>query len=143
MAFGYLLLQTKGKEAKLTWYSQLIGWIVAFGILTGVVFAPYSTITSETYKPTSLDGASYEAFSKIGWGFMLSWIVFCCYHGYGGVINSFLSNPLWQPIARLSFAMYLSHLAVICIIQGNMQTSGHFSNFDIVNIFFNEKLGFG
>lgn len=136
MAFGYLMLQTKGKQVKIPWYSQLIGWTFAFGVLLGVVIAPYSTMTSETYKPTSLDGASYEAFSKIGWGFMLSWIVFCCYHGYGGVINSFLSNPLWQPIARLSYAMYLCHGTVVTVITGNMRTAGHFSSFDIVSLFF-------
>ncbi|KAL5284200.1 hypothetical protein ACFFRR_006464 [Megaselia abdita] len=131
MAFGYFLLQTKGKEMKLPCYTQLIGWIGAFGILLGVVIAPVSTLVNENYKPTSLDGASYEAFSKIGWGFMLSWIIFCCYHGYGGVINSFLSNPLWQPLARLSFAMYLCHLTIMAVIQGSMRTPAYFSNFEV------------
>lgn len=120
---------------KIPWYVQLFGWVLAFGILLGVVIAPYSTIVRENYKPTSFEGASYEGFSKIGWAFMLSWIIFCCYHGYGGVINSFLSNTFWQPLSRLSFAMYMCHLTVVAVIQGNTRIPSHFSNFDIVSIY--------
>uniref|UniRef100_T1GXL7 Acyltransferase 3 domain-containing protein n=1 Tax=Megaselia scalaris TaxID=36166 RepID=T1GXL7_MEGSC len=74
----------------------------------------------------------FESFGKIGWGFMMSWVVFACYHGYGGVVDSFLSNPLWQPFARMSFTMYLAHIAIMDVLDGNAQTSEYFSNFQSI-----------
>lgn len=134
MAFGYLLFESKDKDVQIPWYYQVIGWLAAAGIIYGVIVAPYSTVQSNYMSNNSaFEGASYEAFSKIGWGLMMSWVVYACYHGYGGVVNSFLSNPIWQPLARLSFAMYMSHMTVMSVNTGNMHTEGYFSNFNIVS----------
>lgn len=133
MGFGYILHRTKDMDVKIRWYYQILGWILTAAILYGVTMAPYYSVHGFAMSTNIAEGASYEAFSKIGWGLMLSWIVFSCYHGYGGVVNSFLSNPLWQPLARLSFTMYLSHLLVISVIQHNTQTSQYFSHFALVS----------
>lgn len=141
MAFGFLLYESKDKTLRIPWYSQVVGWILTAGVIYGVIVAPYSTINSNyTSNGTSFEGASYESFSKIGWGVMMSWVVFACYHGYGGVVNSFLSNPLWQPFARISFAMYLSHMTIMSVNEGNMRTEGHFSNFDMVSKLLNNSI---
>lgn len=96
--------------------------------------APYYTLDGFKMSTNTAEGASYEAFSKIGWGIMLTWVVFTCYHGYGGVVNSFLSNPMWQPLARLSFTMYLSHMFVMAVNQRNLHTAQYFSNFELVSL---------
>lgn len=111
---------------------QAFGWAATAGILYGVVMAPQTTIHGYEMATSTFSAATYESFSKIGWGLMMSWVVFACYHGYGGVVNSFLSNPLWQPFAKLSYSMYLCHMAVMSVVDGNAQTSSHFSNFDMV-----------
>lgn len=135
MCFGYILYESRDKTVRIPWYTQLIGWIATAGILYGVVLAPFTTIHGYKMATSTFSGAAYESFSKIGWGFMMSWVVFACYHGYGGVVNSFLSNPLWQPFARLSFTMYLSHMLVMSVIDGNAQTSSYFSDFQSVSIY--------
>lgn len=136
MSFGWLLFKTKDKEVRIPCYGQVIGWLAAAGIIFGVTMAPYFSLRSDyRQSDSSFEGATYESFSKIGWGFMMSWVVFCCYHGYGGVVNSFLSNPIWQPLARLSFAIYMTHFSVIPVVDGNTRTTGYFSNFDLVSKF--------
>ncbi|KAL5284196.1 hypothetical protein ACFFRR_006460, partial [Megaselia abdita] len=133
MCFGYILYQSKDKSVKIPWYTQIVGWIVNAGIFYGVTMAPQTTFHGFEFADISVfSTATYEAFSKIGWGFMLSWIIYACYHGYGGVINSFLSNPLWQPFARLSFSMFVSHMAIITIINSNTKTLTHFSDFESI-----------
>ncbi|KAL5284197.1 hypothetical protein ACFFRR_006461 [Megaselia abdita] len=133
MTFGFLLYESKDKTIRMPWYTQVTGWVITAGIIYGVIAAPFYTLNSNfSQSGTTFEGASFEAFSKIGWGIMMSWVVFACYHGYGGVVNSFLSNPIWQPFARMSFAMYMSHLTVMSVNEGNMHSEGHFSNFDMI-----------
>lgn len=98
-----------------------------------MVIGPYQS-TQIGYVQSTFEGATYESFGKIGWGLMLSWIIYNCFHDKGGFINSFLSHPFWQPFARLSYAMYISHMAVMTINMGNSHVENHFSNFEIVSL---------
>lgn len=102
-------------------------------ILLAVVVGPYESIKSGS-NPTTFEGATYESFGKIAWGLMLSWIIYNCYHGMGGIVNNFLSHPFWQPFSRLSYSMYICHMAVMTINMGNTHIENHFSNFEIVSI---------
>lgn len=143
ISFGYLLYKSKDKSVEIPWYVQLVGWLATVGIIFGVVLAPFYSNGYKTHgsgKP--FEGATYESFSKIGWGVMLSWVVYCCYHGYGGVVNSFLSNPLWQPFSKLSYAMYISHTVVIVTVNGNAQTETYFSSLEMVSSFDHNFMSF-
>ncbi|KAB0790282.1 hypothetical protein PPYR_15382 [Photinus pyralis] len=40
-------------------------------------------------------------------------VIYVCEIGHGGIVTSFLSNPLFVVISRLTFAMYLVHLHVV------------------------------
>lgn len=134
MSFGYLLFKSKDEVVRIPWYFQILGWMATAGTIFGIVISPvYSSSYVWGSTGYQFEGATFESFSKIGWGLMLSWVVYCCYHGYGGVVNSFLSNPIWQPLSRLSFVMYISHLTVMRIIYGNTKTETYFSNFEIVS----------
>ena len=48
------------------------------------------------------------------WG--LSWLVFACCRGLGGIVNDFLTWPGWIPISKLSFMTYLVHQDWIWIL---------------------------
>ncbi|KAK5642246.1 hypothetical protein RI129_008413 [Pyrocoelia pectoralis] len=39
----------------------------------------------------------------------LGYVVYCCQLGYTDTINTFLSNPVFEVISRLSYTMYLVH----------------------------------
>ncbi|KAL5284195.1 hypothetical protein ACFFRR_006458 [Megaselia abdita] len=135
MCFGYILYKSRDQDVKIPWYTQVFGWVATAGILYGVVLAPQTTIHGYKMATSTFSAAAYESFGKIGWGLMMSWVVFACYHGYGGVVNSFLANPLWQPLARISFTMFLVHMLVMGVIDGNGRTSTHFSDFDSILLF--------
>ncbi|CAI4222566.1 unnamed protein product [Auanema sp. JU1783] len=57
--------------------------------------------------------AIYSAVSKPLWGLCLAYLTYACYHGYGGIINDFLSLPIFIPVARLSYSIYLLHMSIL------------------------------
>ena len=49
------------------------------------------------------------------WGLCLSWLVFACCRGLGGIVNDFLTWPGWSPIAKILFMTYLVHMDIMFI----------------------------
>ncbi|KAL5292654.1 hypothetical protein ACFFRR_011434 [Megaselia abdita] len=134
VAFGYILTQFKNKEVRIPFLYNMLGWSAAIATVFSVVFGPYNS-QQVGYVSTAAEAATYDVFSRVGWGLALSWIIFACHHGYGGVINDFLSHPVWQVISKLSFCMYMSHFLVQIVIYGNVQTSLYFSDFESMGKF--------
>ena len=52
----------------------------------------------------------YVSIERELWACSICWIVFACHRlKSGGIIRSFLSHPLWQPLSKLTLSMYLLH----------------------------------
>lgn len=83
-------------------------------------------------KATSLVYGLYDAFSRVTWSIALCYI-FACVHGYGGPVNWFLAHPLWQPISRLSYSIYLLHFMVIMVLMLPMEAPGYFTELSAVS----------
>lgn len=103
-----------------------MAWAISLALMAGVIFGnyPLQQIDSEA---SSLDYGLYDAFSRVAWAIALCYIIFACVHGYGGPVNWFLSHPLWQPISRLCYSIYLLHFPVIMVTQATIKTSPYFS----------------
>ncbi|XP_055842817.1 nose resistant to fluoxetine protein 6-like [Episyrphus balteatus] len=117
--FGYYL----HKNRQLV---QLIGWFVSLFTMTAVVFGPYFTLSANGHG-TVFEAAIYEGLKRISWGLAHVWITFACYYGYGGFVDTFLSHPFWQPLGRLTYAMYMMHMAVERMHFGMTRTEVYFS----------------
>lgn len=50
---------------------------------------------------------------RIIWSLAISYIIVACAYGYGGIVNWFLSQPMWFALSRLSYAAYLSQEMVL------------------------------
>ena len=59
-------------------------------------------------------------FSGLAWSIGISIIIFCN-TGYGGVVNSVLSWPGWDPLVRLSYGVYLLHPITMHYIMGTVK----------------------
>lgn len=92
---------------------------------------PYGKGKSKTIP--ILNEAFYVSLSRIAWPLGLSWVVFACMQGYGGLANSFLTSPLWQPLSKLSFCVYMGHLFIQNLNGGRTRVNTYFSDYDIVS----------
>lgn len=97
---------------KLNW----CGWTFVLISMPAIIFADYQ---SHQFNPIpfSLQYALYETFGRILWSIAVCYVILACTHDGGGVINTFLSLPMWQPISKLSYCIYLIHFTIIGILS--------------------------
>jgi len=74
-----------------------------------------------THHFTKWENATFLMFSGLAWSIGISIIIFLCNTGYGGLVNSVLSWPGWNPLVKLSYGVYLFHLTVVFFIFGSLQ----------------------
>lgn len=86
-----------------------------------VIFANYPLWQPENHS-TALETSLYTSLSRVGWAAALSYVIYACVHGYGGPVNWFLSLSIWQPLSRLSYAIYIVHFPVIFVVAGSAKT---------------------
>lgn len=54
-------------------------------------------------------------------------IIHACITGHGGPVNSFLSLPMWRPLSRLTYAIYLIHMPIMMLTTGSLKRPIYFS----------------
>ena len=94
-----------------------IGWECVFGIShlrrnNKYMFPPWSTF----------EACVYEMLSRLAWSVALGWVVVACAKGRGGPVNRFLSWGVFQPLAKISYMTYLTHLTVMKVLWNNTRT---------------------
>ena len=67
------------------------------------MFPPWSTY----------EAGFYEGLTRLAWSVALGWVVVACAKGRGGIVNKFLSWGVFQPLAKISYMMYLLHITII------------------------------
>ncbi|KAH8241181.1 hypothetical protein KR032_001438 [Drosophila birchii] len=130
--FGYFLHLNKGKKFQLSSLCVCLGWILCLAMIFTSIFAlyPYAKWTAEPLS--TLAESFYYTLTRLAWPLALCWVVFACMQGYGGLANSFLSSPLWQPLSRLSYSIFIWHLFIVEINARNFRTNSYFSDYQVI-----------
>lgn len=113
---------------------MLIGWILSLFFVSASVFGMVTTMGDSQWNTAT--SSVYTAFARPAWGFALAFIVFACLTGRAGLVNDFLSAPVWAVPARLTYAMYLVHPLVINVFFFNRKTELTYSSFMWMYFFF-------
>ncbi|XP_043863221.1 nose resistant to fluoxetine protein 6-like isoform X1 [Drosophila mojavensis] len=110
--FGYFLHVNRSKKFQLNRIEIWMGWIASLVLLFTCVFALYPSAKLRRPALSLLKESSYYTFTRIAWPLCLCWVVFVCVKDYGGLANSFLSCPLWQPLSKISYSAYIFHVFI-------------------------------
>ncbi|XP_016949370.1 nose resistant to fluoxetine protein 6 [Drosophila biarmipes] len=129
--FGYFLHVNRGKSFKLSRIAVTLGWLVSLALLFSCLFSVFG-YAKQTVTPPILEEAFYLTFTRMAWPLGLCWVVFACMHGYGGLANSFLSSPLWQPMSKLSYCAYIFHMFMESLNAGLVRTNTYFSDYQVM-----------
>ena len=78
-------------------------------------------------KWSRFEAGVYEMLAKSAWSFAIGWVTLSCAKGSGGpfgygMVNKFLSWGVFQPLAKISYMMYLLHLSIIYQLFLNTRT---------------------
>ncbi|XP_033165923.1 nose resistant to fluoxetine protein 6 [Drosophila mauritiana] len=139
--FGYFLHINRGKKFQLSKPIVWLGWILSLAMLFTSIFALYPASQLTAPPLSTLKESLYYTLTRLAWPLAICWIIFACMQGYGGVVNSFLSTPLWQPLSRLSYSMYIWHMFVQEVNSRNVRTNTYFTNYFAMERFWYD-LGF-
>lgn len=66
-------------------WQNILGWLVSFGLFITVAYTPFTKNRDGGDPWTSVESAVYEAMSHVVWAVALSWVIFACTQGYGGI----------------------------------------------------------
>ena len=97
-------------------------WIIAIALCFVRIFGTYR-VYNFTYHFSDLENVIFLMFSGLALSIGIAIIIYICNTGYGGVVNSFLSWPGWEPLVKLSYGVALCHILVLCYILGTLQSS--------------------
>ncbi|EDX14074.1 GD18369 [Drosophila simulans] len=131
--FGYFLHLNRGRKFQISWLVLWLGWIISLAMFLTSIFATYPSAKWSAPPLSTLEESLYYTLTRVGWPLAMCWVVFVYIQGYGGLANSFLSTPLWQPLSRLSYSVFIWHMFVQEINSRNVRTSTYFSSYTMLN----------
>ncbi|KAL7728267.1 hypothetical protein ACLKA6_007373 [Drosophila palustris] len=136
--FGYFLHVNRGKSFKLNRLVVWTGWLVSLALLFTCLFSLVAYGKFNGPRISLLEESLYYTLSRLAWPLSLCWVVFACSQGYGGMANSFLSSPLWQPLSKLSYSAYVWHILIQEINIRRVQSNTYFSNYEVMLKFWSD-----
>jgi len=82
---GILLHLTRNERIKISQALNFVLWILSLALIMIVVYGldMYKVIQDPEYY-SKLANVSYQCFHRLAYSLALSWLVFACFHGYGG-----------------------------------------------------------
>ncbi|XP_064552868.1 O-acyltransferase like protein-like [Drosophila montana] len=130
--FGYFFHVNRKRTFQLNRLMIWLGWLISLALIFTSIFALHASAQWGAPNLTLLEAASYYTLTRIAWPLGLCWVVFAWMRGYGGLANSFLSSPLWQPLSKLSYCAYIFHIVIQQTNVGRIQISLYFSDYDVM-----------
>ncbi|CAL4071880.1 unnamed protein product, partial [Meganyctiphanes norvegica] len=137
---GYIIYKTANKKVTMTMWQVVLGWVLSAGIGLLVIYGgyPYNSLDIETFAqnrvPTQAISDVYNGFNRGAWGLALMWLVLACHYGYGGLVNSFLAHPSWQPMSRLTYGMFLVSITIQSLIIGSQYSQEYYDHLTVIII---------
>lgn len=132
--FGYFLHFHNRREYfafsnKAVWW----GWFSAITLMMICLWGPYWRALPKYSDASIVEGALYESLVRCTWTLCLTWVVWACYNGYGGLVNDFLSWNGFTIFGHLSYSIYVTHRIIQFVNVARLQHDMHFSNYDAVS----------
>ncbi|KAK8751337.1 hypothetical protein OTU49_014264 [Cherax quadricarinatus] len=130
---GYLIYNQGSKKATLEKWQVVAGWTAA--VITGflVVFGIWSYNTvPPMVEYDVVTQVVYGGLHRYAWACAVAWVIYASHNGYGGLVNEFLSHPVWQPLSRLTFTLYLVALTLQNLISYNSKIPYYFTHLNKV-----------
>ncbi|KAG7204427.1 hypothetical protein KM043_004866 [Ampulex compressa] len=136
LGLGYVLYKTRRSYTVKIWTPYIIaGWLIAIAAGLSVVFGPRG-MYYEDHQYDRIEASFYAGFHRQVFVLAVSWIIFCCVHGYAGIVGHFLSWRGWIPLSKLTYSAYLCHYLFILSSAGSVRATGVLTTMGVVRAFF-------
>lgn len=127
---GYIIAKKNNEKPSLmfVWF----GWIMTALAFSFCIFS--YRIFQVDYKFINWWEAFYAGFARHTWACGICWIIYASIHGFGGVISTILSLPIFLPLSRISYSIYLIHYVYEYMRISAIRSPVYFDDIRTVNI---------
>ena len=109
------------------WLIYALLWAIGVMLCLATMFWTYGE-HNFAYHFSDMENITFLMFSGLTWSIGIAIIIYICNTGYGGVVNSFLSWPGWEPLVKLNYGASLNHIMVLLYVVGTLQSSLKYTN---------------
>ncbi|KAH7960703.1 hypothetical protein HPB49_022468 [Dermacentor silvarum] len=96
--------------------AQLTMWSFSTAACVYGVFGAFKWQKGE--PPTGADVVLYNGLHRTLFAAGIGWVLYACASGHAGLVNRFLAWEAFVPLGRLTFSVYLVHIAVLVTSPG-------------------------
>ncbi|XP_057656204.1 nose resistant to fluoxetine protein 6-like isoform X2 [Diorhabda carinulata] len=104
-------------------------WTMSIGVILLCTFLGHSTLRGPDYR--RFENALYIALLRPTFALSVGWVIWACATNHGGIINRFLSLPIFQFLNKFIYSMYLLHVTALYMIVFSSKTSIYFNVFNL------------
>lgn len=130
-------------------YLQIYNWTAwaVFVAVNAALFFNLNDVTYNRWKTTF-----YMALQRPVWAVLLAWLIYACINGHAGksrqyvyrvcikqshrtnfkftgILNKFMSLPIFQILSKLTYSMYLVHISLLMIDMSSERTLYYFTDY--------------
>ncbi|XP_068082889.1 nose resistant to fluoxetine protein 6 [Anabrus simplex] len=132
LSLGFVLDQLRHRDIALSRFWVATGWVVSSTLFLAITFGPYKMMQMD-YTYNAVEMAAYGGLHRLVWGAAVAWLVFACHTGHGGIVNSILTATPFRIFSRLSYSIYLTHVAVDLFISSRIRSPLWTDEFQMVH----------
>ncbi|XP_057653140.1 nose resistant to fluoxetine protein 6-like isoform X1 [Diorhabda carinulata] len=126
---GYFLTKKEYANYKISKKYLIPLWVSSLTLMVLVVIASQPTLrNNDSYL---YESALYMAISRPLFALGVVWVIWACATNNGGLINNFLSLPVFNLLNKFIYSVYLLHLMVLNHVLFAMRTPKYFSTFEL------------
>lgn len=103
-------------------------------VVVALIVWNLSYMTDSHVTPSTVHNALFDSFSRLFWASAIALIIFICISKNGGPVNRILAAPIWRPLAKLSFCIYVLNYDIQVLKLGRNRTTVYMNNITLVII---------
>ncbi|KAG5876018.1 hypothetical protein JTB14_026224 [Gonioctena quinquepunctata] len=129
MICGYSIYNMKtnsDRKYNLSIFSKLLCWLTILTMQGICIFLP-----AQLSEDTVLENAFFNPIHRMVWSTAVCSIILLCETNNADFVNKFLSHPLFQVVARLSYCAYIVHPYIEYYRMASMKTVFNFSRIQL------------
>ena len=129
-----MFLYKKKTIIKFSKHTNIFLWCLSLITIFVLIFCLYpdakgdSPLSEETHF-------IYQASCKLAWSLCLSFMIYSCVTGNGGIINDFLSMKIWVPLSRLTYGAFLTHVIILVYFNSTQEHLVHLQDSVLIYYF--------
>lgn len=105
----------------------MLGWISAI-LAFAFGFFSYRVFQADEYEYELIWEIFYNGLARHIWAYGVCWLIYASVLGYGGILGKFLAHPVFMPLGRISYCIYLVHYIIQYMRISATRVPIYFSN---------------